>query len=195
MTIVYAVERKLNVKGMESCEAGIIVQCRAKQDRRTSDREATKAPFLLEGLGLANGGVAGNDDGVEDEAVFITLHLADHVGLLLGGAVVVDDTEATLKSHVNGHLVLSHSVHGRRDKGSLEGDALGDVGVEHDLGGGEANVARKDEEIIVGQATVLDSVHELVEVETIEGLVLLEHLEGALVIKDLGPVDGSHCIV
>ena len=61
--------------------------------KRTGDREATKAPFLLEGLGLANFGVASNDDGVEDEAVFIALHLADHVSLLVGRAVVVDDTK------------------------------------------------------------------------------------------------------
>ena len=64
-----------------------------------------------------------------------------------------------------------------------------------DLGGREANVAREDEEVIVGQAAVLDGVHELVKIEAIEGLVLLEHLEGALVIKDLGSVDLSHCVV
>ncbi len=161
---------------------------------RTSNGEATKAPFLLEGLGLANRGAASNDDRVEDEAVFIALHLANHVSLLIGRAVVVNDTKTTLKSHVNGHLVLGDGVHGRRHKGSLERDALGDVGVKGDLGGREANVAREDEEVIVGQATVLNGVHELVEIEAIEGLVLAEHLEGSLVIKDLGSVDLSHCM-
>lgn len=161
-------------------------------DALTSDGEAAEAPFLLEGLGLANGGGAVNDDGVEDEAVLVALDLADHVGLGLGRAVVMDDTDTTLESHVDGHLVLSDSVHGRRDKGSLECDALGDGRVEDDLRGREANVAREEEEIVVGQTAVLGGVHELVEIEAIERLVLLEHIKGGLVVEDLRTGRSNH---
>lgn len=162
----------------------------------TGNGEAAKAPFLLEGLGLANGQVAVDDDGVEDEAVLVALDLADHVGLGLGGAVVVDDAEAALESHVDGHLVLGDGVHGGRDEGRLEGDALRDGRVERDLGGGEANVSRQQQEVIVRQTAVLGRVHELVDVEPIEPLVLGQDLEGLGVVQDLEALvdgSGSHC--
>lgn len=109
----------------------------------TSHRETTKAPFLLESLGITDGSIAVNDDRVEDETVLVSLDLADHVGLSLGGAVVVNDTKTTLESHVDGHLVLSDGIHGGREEGGLEGDALGDGSIETDFRGSKANVARK----------------------------------------------------
>jgi hypothetical protein len=51
---------------------------------------------------------------------------------------VVNHTQTTKEGNVNGHVVLGDCVHGRRDKGSLERDALRDGGVEGDFGGGEA---------------------------------------------------------
>jgi len=104
----------------------------------TSDGEATETELLLEGNGLADGGLGGDDNGVEDETVLVALDLADHLGLLIGRAVVVNNTETTEESHVDGHVVLGDSVHGRREEGSLEGDALGDGRVKGDLVGGEA---------------------------------------------------------
>lgn len=165
---------------------------RERKKRLTCDGETAKAPFLLEGLGLLDGGAAVDNNGIEDEAVFVTLHLANHVSLLVGGAVVVDDTNTTLKSHVNGHLVLRDSVHGGRHEGSLEGDTLGDGRVENDLGSREANVSWQQQEIIVCQATMLGGVHELVDVEAIMSLVVLEQLECLGVVEDLGSVDGRH---
>lgn len=159
----------------------------------TSNRETTETPLVLEGSGLGDGGSTVHDNGVVDEAVLVTLDLADHIGLRVGRAVVVDDTKTALQSHVDGHLILSHSVHRGGDKGSLESDALGDLGVKRDGGGGEADVAGEEEEIIVGQATVLGGVHELVDVKTIEGLVLLEHLKGIEVVKDLNVSVVGHC--
>ena len=195
MTKVYTAERKLYsrlVFNHVTERDGKKRDC--KKMGLTSDGEATEPPLLLEGLSLADSGVAVNDNGVEDEAVLVALDLADHVGLGVGGAVVVDDTEATLQGHVDGHLVLGDSVHRRRDEGGLEGDALGDGGVEHHLGGREANVPRQQEEIIVGQTAVLGRVHELVQVQAIPHLVLLEHIERRGVVKHLGGgVDGCHC--
>jgi hypothetical protein len=51
---------------------------------------------------------------------------------------VVDDTQATKQSHVDGHVVLGDGVHGRGQKGGLQGDALGDRAVQADVGGGKA---------------------------------------------------------
>lgn len=152
----------------------------------TCDGETTETPLLLESLGLTNGGVAVNDNGVKDEPVLVALDLANHVGLGLGGAVVVDDSKTALQSHMNGHLVLGNGVHGGRHEGGLESDTLGDGGIKRHLRGRKANVARQQQEVIIGQTAVLGRVHELVDVKAILGLVLVEHVEGGGVVEDLG---------
>ena len=149
----------------------------------TSDRETTETPLLLKSFSFANSGVGVNDDRVVDETVLVSLDLADHVGLSLGGAVVVNNTKTTLESHVDGHLVFRDSVHRRRDEGGSESDALGDGRFKADLRGSEANVAREEQEVVVGQTTVLGCVHKLMDVETIPLLVLLENLKGLGVVK------------
>lgn len=109
---------------------------------------------------------------------------------------MVNDTQTSLESHVDSHLVLRDSVHGGRHEGSLESDALGDGGVECYLGGREANVARHQQEVIVRKTAVLGSIHELVDIETIGSLVFLEHIEGGGVVKHLAGAEGvesSHC--
>ena len=60
-------------------------------------------------MGLAD--VRGNDDRIQDETIFKSLHFANHFGLLLDLAVVVNNTKAPKESHMNGHVVLSHSIH------------------------------------------------------------------------------------
>ena len=104
----------------------------------TSDWETTETPSLLQRLRLGNGSLRRDDDGVKDEAVLKTLDLADHLGLIILGAVVVNHTKTSQESNVNGHVVLSHCVHGRGDKWSLEGDTLRDRCVESDFSGREA---------------------------------------------------------
>lgn len=153
----------------------------------TGDGETAEAPFLLESAGLADGGLLGDDDRVGDEAVLVPLNLAHHVGLAVGRAVVVDNTQTALQSHVDGHLMLGDRVHGRGQEGRLQGDALGDGRVEVDLGGGEADVARQDQEVVVRQATVLLGVHEVVNAEPITVRVLRQVLDGVLEVQR-----GSH---
>ena len=168
-----------------------------KCQKLTSHGKTTETPLLLEGNGFANSGVPIDDNRVEDEAVLVALHLADHVGLSIGGTVVVDHTQTTLESHVDGHLVLCDRVHGRRDEGGLESDPLGDRRIKHDLGGGKPNVAREQQEVIVSQTTMLGRVHELMKIQPIAALVLLEHLQGLGEVRDLGGAidggSGSHC--
>lgn len=104
----------------------------------TSDRETTETPLGLQILGLTNGSLGRENDGVQDETVLVSLHLADHLGLVLGGTVVVDNTQTTEQGHVDSHVVLGDGVHGRGQKRSLQGDALGNRGVQADIGGREA---------------------------------------------------------
>ena len=79
----------------------------------TSDREAAKTPLLLECNGLSDCRLWRDNDWIGDEAVLESLDLADHLCLVCDGAVVVDDTDATQESHVDRHVMLGHSVHGR----------------------------------------------------------------------------------
>lgn len=103
----------------------------------TSDREATEAPLGLEVPSLTNGGLGRDDNGVQNETILISLNLADHLRLILSRAVVVNNTQTTEQSHVDSHVVLGDSVHGRGQKGSLQGDTLGNRGIQGDIGSGE----------------------------------------------------------
>lgn len=66
-----------------------------KKKKHTSDGDATETELVLDGEDIGDGVVLGQADGVGDEAVLKLLDLADHLGLLLRGAVVVDDSQTT----------------------------------------------------------------------------------------------------
>ena len=153
---------------------------------RTCDWESTEAPLLLQCLDLLNGLVLAEHDWVEDETVLVTLDFLDHLGLLIWGAVVVDNTETSLESHGNGHLVLGDGVHRRGDEWGLKGDALGDRRIKGDGGSWEADVTWEHQEVVVGETSVLVGVEELGDVESIADLVLvLQDIESGRGIKDL----------
>jgi hypothetical protein len=105
---------------------------------RTSYWKASEAPLLLESLCLANGGVWGDDNRIKDEAVLEAFDLADHFGLILNRAVMVDDSEPAQECHVDSHGMLGDSVHGGRNKGRLERDTLRNRRLNSDGGGREA---------------------------------------------------------
>jgi hypothetical protein len=104
----------------------------------TCDWEAAEAPLCLECLCLSDRGLGRNDNRVKDEAVLEALDLAHHLGLVILRAVVVDHTESTQQRNVNRHVVFGDCVHGRGDKGRLDGNALRDWGIEVDINGGKA---------------------------------------------------------
>lgn len=85
-----------------------------KKKSRTSHRKPAKAPGGLQFSDLSHRSLGGNNDGVQNETVLVTLNLADHLRLVFRRAVMVDNTQAAEQSHVNGHVVLRHGVHGRR---------------------------------------------------------------------------------
>lgn len=122
---------------MENHHVGVTAE--RKQDCvLTSYGEASEAPFGLERLSLSNGGLGRENDRVQDETVLVSLDLSDHLGLILRGTIMVDDTQTAQKSHVNSHVVLSDSVHGRGEKGNLQRDTLGDGGIKDDIGSRES---------------------------------------------------------
>ncbi len=143
----------------------------------TSHRETTETPLLFESLCFSDRGIATKHNRINDEAVLVSLHLLNHLGLLVGRAVVVDDTQTTLQSDGNSHFVLSDGIHGGGDKWCLEGNALGDWRLQRDFGRGEANVTWQNQEIIVCQTSVLLRIQKALDVESITLLILLEGLD------------------
>lgn len=96
------------------------------ENEPTSDWKSTEPPLGLESAGFGNGRLWADDNRVKDETVLVALDLANHLGLLIGRAVVVNDTKTTKESHVDGHVVLSDGVHWGGDEWGLKGNALGD---------------------------------------------------------------------
>ena len=68
------------------------------------DGDAAEAKVSLDVKDILDAVVGGKAKRVGDETVFELLHFADHVGLLLNGAVVVNYTNTTIQSHVNCHV-------------------------------------------------------------------------------------------
>jgi hypothetical protein len=116
----------------------------------TCDWEPSKAPFLLQCLYLSNGSITANDNRVHDEAVLEPLNLLNHLCLSICRTVVVDNTKAALKRHVDGHLMLRNGIHGGGNEWSPQGDALRDWRIQVDVRRSEANVAGQNEKIVIG---------------------------------------------
>jgi len=93
---------------------------------------------------------------------------------------VVDDPETSVKGDGDGHLSLGDGVHGGREEGAVEGDLLGDFGLEGDFRGGKIDLSGQDQEIVVGQSSlsVPPGVHQLSQRETVPGFVLFEGGQG-----------------
>ena len=98
----------------------------------TGDWKATKSPAILEILRILDSHVRGQSNWIGNESIFVPLDLPNHVCLILCGAVVVYDTKAAEKRHMDCHILLGDGVHGRRDKRRLQGDSLCDGGIEVD---------------------------------------------------------------
>ena len=88
------------------------------------------------------------------------------------------DSHAPQQRHVDGHVGLRHGVHGAGGEGGLEGDVAGEFGGEVDGAGGEADVARQQQEVVVGQAADLGVVHQGVDGDAVAVGVGFEEGEG-----------------
>jgi hypothetical protein len=86
---------------------------------------------------------------VEDEAVLEALHTPHVVALLLDGVVAVDDAEAAVEGHVDGHLRLGDSIHWARDEGHVERDGFRCLAAQGHVGRIEGDVARKNDVVLV----------------------------------------------
>ena len=76
-------------------------------------RNSTNAVLRHQLLGLANTGILGKGDGIQDHSGLCPLHFAHLHRLALGGQVLVKDADSALLGHGNGHSRFGHRIHCR----------------------------------------------------------------------------------
>jgi hypothetical protein len=91
------------------------------------DGEARDVVLAHELLGVADGVVGAERDGVGDDAVGGAFDLGDLAGLGLDGEVLVDDADAALLRERDGESGLGDGVHGRGDERDVERDGAGEA--------------------------------------------------------------------
>lgn len=96
----------------------------------TSHGKSPESPFGLQLLCISDRRLRRQNNGVQDEAVLVPFHLLHHLRLLFWRAVVVDNAQPAQKSHMDGHVVFSHRVHGRRQERGLQGEPPGYLGIQ-----------------------------------------------------------------
>ena len=77
-----------------------------------------------EAVEFVDGGVGADGDGVFDHAGFAALDLADLRGLFLDGEVAVEDADAALAGHGDGHARFGDGVHGGGQERHAQGNVL-----------------------------------------------------------------------
>ena len=87
--------------------------------------EAGNAELAHEFKGVLHGIVGGDGHGVEDHAAFGLLHLFHFEALAGHIHILMDDADAALTSHGNGHFGFRNGIHGGRNEGDAQLDAGG----------------------------------------------------------------------
>ena len=127
--------------------------------------DADELAAHLAGVGDGNAGISkgvldvdyildcvggGEADGVGDEPVLVLLDLVNLGRLGLDAVVGVDDADAALQGHLDGHLGFRDGVHRGRDEGGLQLDVLAQLGGDVHLVQGKVNVAGHHDHVVIG---------------------------------------------
>jgi hypothetical protein len=112
-------------------------------------RDAVLAAQLVE---LLERGLGADRHGVADHARLRPLHQVDLVGLVLDRQVAVQDPQAPLARHGDGHPRLGDGVHGARQDRDAQRDLAGDPGRGVDLARDDVGLAGQQHDVVVGEA-------------------------------------------
>lgn len=93
----------------------------------------------------------GDGDGVLDEAVDVAFHAGDLFHLLLRRHVVVDEPEAAVEGHGDGHAGLGDGVHVRGDDRNMEPEGVGEGGGGVGVAGQNLGVKRREGNVVEGE--------------------------------------------
>ena len=112
------------------------------------DRGARDAVGGADLVHLPDRGLGADGDRVADHPGLGALHLVHHLRLVLDGQVAVQDADAALAGHGDGHPGLGHGVHGRRRQGYVEPDPAGELGASADLRGDDVGLVGLQQHIV-----------------------------------------------
>ena len=115
-------------------------------------RDARDAVALHGGERIGQGLVREDGDRVHHHAGFVALHEADLLGLGLGLEVAVDDAEAAVLRHGDGHAGFGHRVHGRGDDRQVEADRAREPGRDVDVAGQDLGAPGPQQHVVEGEA-------------------------------------------
>ncbi len=121
-------------------------------DGEGAEREVA---FLDEGEDIADEVIRGDFDGLLDEAVDVVFDAGDFRELLALGHIVMDEAEAAVEGHGDGHPGLGDGIHVRGDDGDLEMKALRESGLERGVAGEDFRVLRGKSDVVVGEGDAL----------------------------------------
>jgi hypothetical protein len=95
--------------------------------------------------------VGANGDGVLNHPAFRPLHPVHLLGLPVDGHVLVNDADAALAGHGNGHAAFRHGVHGRRHQRKRQFNARRQLRAHAGLGGEHGGTPRYQQHVVKGQ--------------------------------------------
>ncbi|EPY30023.1 IMP dehydrogenase [Angomonas deanei] len=125
----------------------------------TLRHENTTDPFCFFNVhNFVNGGIGGNRLGARNKPISERLDRLHHLHLTLHGTVVVEDTNAAHEGHRLRHFILGNGIHRAADDRNVEPYLLGELTGDIHVRGGEVNEAGEDDEVIVGEAVLLEEV-------------------------------------
>ena len=125
----------------------------AEQDAvRAGHRDAGDPVPAAEPLDVGHGGIRPAGHRVGDHPGLGPLDHVHLLGLLLHRHVPVQDADAALPGHGDGHPRLGHGVHGRGDQRDAQRDPPAQPGRRVRLGGQDVGMSREQQHVVVGQA-------------------------------------------
>ena len=102
--------------------------------------------------GVCHGVLGREEEGVGDDAMLGALDLEDLSGLVFDGHVLVDDADAALSGHGDGHLGLRDGVHARAHDGDVQADAACQAGADVGLPGQHLRPGGQEQHVVESQA-------------------------------------------
>ena len=139
-------------RDIEAClKAQVPVREYSDQLSVVGDRHAGNLVLAHDLEGIGNLFVRRHGDRVDDHAALGALYLIHFLRLLRDSEVSVDDPQAALLCHGNGHVRLGYGVHGCTDQRDIQTDVAGELslrirGCRDHIGAG-----RQEENVVKGE--------------------------------------------
>ena len=117
-----------------------------------ADGDAADMELAHQAVGIADEVFRREEKGIIDDTVFAALDAIHLIGLLANGHILMNDADAALPGHGDGHAAFGNGIHGGTDERSIEVNIPGQTGAHIDIGGQHCAVGRYHQDIIEGES-------------------------------------------